>query len=477
MSPRRRIPFSAVAVTAAATVAVSPVVMAALITPAWAERVPPGLSRPGTAQAPTPSAGTVVTIRLAGPARLDTPSTLTARAVVDVSAPTRGTIRISALGRTCRAADTLAAGRTTLRVTCRVSPTAKQIPAMTAGVDVRLERVVSGRVATTVRTARASLPLDDGEPLEATRAAARWRAVAARYRAAARGATTASTGAALAQAASRTTAADAASLVWEEAQSSGWRSAATKSRIAALLATRTSTGGYGLSAAWDAYGDGTVNPAGTTYTVTTAGHVGWVLIEAAKNAALPAGALESAVDAVLAIPRVNGGTCLAYSDSPHDAAKPCVYNVSHGAAAFLVQVRRLTDHRAAEVDALVSALRSKLTSGYDPVTGYWQYMAGAGKAQDISHQVYTAKSVDIVDPGFGAVRRMMALPWWRQPRGTSQTRVALASAMLDIAKDCDYARSPAVLLAVERGSGEGAPVFTRLGMADVADEIVDRCFG
>ncbi|MBK8076059.1 MAG: hypothetical protein IPK24_10920 [Kineosporiaceae bacterium] len=65
-------------------------------------------------------------------------------------------------------------------------------------------------------------------------------------------------------------------------------------------------GGYGLGTAWDAFGDGTRNPASTTYTVTTAGHVGWVLLEARKNDA-DGGALNGAIDALLAMPRLDQG--------------------------------------------------------------------------------------------------------------------------------------------------------------------------
>ena len=178
---------------------------------------------------------------------------------------------------------------------------------------------------------------------------------------------------------------------------------------------------------------------------------------------------------MLDMPRLNGGTCFAYSNSTQDAGLPCVYNVSHGAAAFLAQVRELTSYRAADIDRVLLALRSRLADGYNPATGYWAYLAGSTKAQDVSHQVYTAKSVDIVDPSFHAVDRMMALPWWRQPGGTTQSASALASAMMDVAKDCRYARSPAVLLAAERALDTGAPSFTVLGMAAVADEIVGTC--
>jgi len=484
----------------AAAAAVSPLLFAGLIAPAWAERVPGGAS-PGAGgaaggSAPATSAagagggqaaagtalgqaGVVESTSLAGPARLQTPSRILARAVVLVPARSQASIAVRVSGRACSASATIPAGRSTLSVACQATAMAVAVPALGADVVVRLDRVDNGVVRHTVHTGHPTLALDDGAALAPAVAAARWRALAARLgtpAAAAAPTTATALTATTAATTSRTGAADAASLVWDVARRTGWRSAATRAAIADLLARRKPGGGYGLETAWDAYGDGTVNPASTTYTVTTAGHVGWVLLEARKNGALPDGALESAIDAVLAMPRLEGGTCLAYSNARPDATAPCVFNVSHGAAAFLVQARGLSDHRAAQVDRLVATLRSGFTRGYDPATGYWRYKVGDTAAQDISHQIYTARSVDVVDPGFHAVQRMMARPWWRQPNGTRQSATALASAMMDLAKDCGYARSPAVLLAAERGAAGGAPAYTRLGMAAVADQIVRTCF-
>lgn len=460
MTAHRGIPLASLAITVAAAAAVSPVLFTALDSAAWAERVPPGAA-PSAASA----AGTVASLTLTGPARLLTPSTVTAGAVVLAPERAQGTITVTIAGRTCTSASEVPTGRSTLSVACAVSPTAAQIPAIPATVTATLERSEAGRPRRTIRTAQRSVALDDGADVPYAEAKSRWTALGASLRAEAGDTSEAMFGSAY-----------LASMVWREAQTSGWRSPATQARIEDLLASRKAGGGYGLDTAWDAYSDGTTNPATTTYTVTTAGHVGWVLLEAYKNKALPRGGLSSAVDALLDMPRGNGGTCFAYSNAPGDADQPCVYNVTHGATAFLVQVRRVTTYRAAEIDALVHVMRSKLGEGYDPATGYWVYLAGDTTAQDVSHQVYTAKSVDVVDPAFGAVGRMMALPWWRHPAGMTQSRPALASAMMDVAKDCRYARSPAVLVAAERGLASGAASFTVMGMSALADEIQQKCF-
>lgn len=435
---------------------------------------------PLASAATTPGqAGVIEAAVLRGTPRLGARSTVTAMAYVRVPRATQGTIQLTLGRRTCTGRGVVPAGRSRLSVVCAATPAASSVPALAGAVRVTLDRVDAGRVKRSIRVGRPSLVLGDGPALADQVAAVRWSAVAARLRAAAPVRSTSRLAARagyVTAAAYTSTAADAAAQLWQQAQASGWHSPQTTAARAALLRLRTASGGYGLGTVWDAFGDGTRNPASTTYTVTTAGHVGWVLLEARKNDA-DGGALNGAIDALLAMPRLDQGRCLAYSNSRYDRAKPCVYNVSHGAAAFLVQARALSTHRAGEVDLLLAALRSGLRRGYDPATGYWRYKAGDRAAQDISHQIYTARSVDVVDPGFGAVARMMARPWWRHPGGMRQRPIDVASAMLDAARDCDRARSPAVVLGVERAAGARAPAFTLLGMSNLADEIRQRCFG
>lgn len=481
---------------AGAAVLASPTVLPA---PA-AHAAPP----PTAAVAPGAGLGTIEAVAVSGRAMLATSSRIVATVPVQVPRTSRVSVRLT-LGRTtCSAARTVPRGRTRVSVACSTTPGASSVPALVAVVTATVARTDRGVTRRLSRTWRPSITLDDGAALSTRAARARWTAIGARLRARAAalqvggqagvatglqpgsgvgleaGAMGPGRGAlvALPQFAAGSvftpTAADAASRLWRQAQTSGWHSELTAARLQELLRLSTASGGYGLGREWDAFGDGTLNPVSTTYTVTTAGHVGWVLLEARRNGA-DAGALDRAIDALLAVPRLNGGRCLAYSDSAFDAVQPCVFNVSHGAAAFLVQARELSTHRAAEVDAVLAGLRRGLVLGYDRASGYWSYKAGDRAAQDISHQIYTARSVDVVSPGFGAVARMMARPWWRQPAGLTQPPIAVASAMVDVARDCDRARSPAVLLGVERGIAGPAQAFTLIGMSGFVDDITTRC--
>jgi hypothetical protein len=184
------------------------------------------------------------------------------------------------------------------------------------------------------------------------------------------------------------------------------------------------------------------------------------------------------VDAVLALPRLDRGRCLAYSDAAGDRRKPCVYNVSYGAVAWLARVRQATGYRAADIDALVAAVRPVIRRGYDDASGYWPYVAGTRAPQDLAHQVYTAASVDVLVPGFGALGLMMRRPWWDQPQGDRQPDAVVGAGMIFVAHaDCRYARSPAVIMGAERMPGARAEPFTMLTSANGARLVLRDCFG
>lgn len=112
----------------------------------------------------------------------------------------------------------------------------------------------------------------------------------------------------------------------------GWSSARVREDYLALMALAKPDGGWGLDGPYDAGADGTVNPADTSYPVTTADHVGWALLKGYQHAAVPQAAVRQALTSIIAAPRakdVPGGACVAYSNSAFDSG-PCVWNVSLG---------------------------------------------------------------------------------------------------------------------------------------------------
>lgn len=119
-----------------------------------------------------------------------------------------------------------------------------------------------------------------------------------------------------------------------------WSSPTANSYLSRLYALRNPDGGWGLNAPYDAHGNGTVNPANTTYTVSVAGHVGPVLLDAYMAGRVPRADVQTCMDLLTTCPRIDTslGRGLAYSRNKNDALPGLlVHNVSAGAGDFLYQ--------------------------------------------------------------------------------------------------------------------------------------------
>jgi hypothetical protein len=271
-------------------------------------------------------------------------------------------------------------------------------------------------------------------------------------------------------------AADAASVLSAEVIAEGWASPKVPGLVGALITTANPDGGYGLAKPWDAYQDGTENPASTSYTATTAGHVGPTLLAGYLAGVVPASAVERAVDSILDLPRSYGGRCIPYSNSAFDRGKPCVWNVHFGAADWALRAAEATGHRTQDAAQL-----ARIATGWlavlpqNPRTGYWPYSSAGGGPQDIGHQLWTAAAVDNLLGTHDAMALTVAGPLWR-----SQARMFhdynVASAMSGIALfDCRYALDPDVLRFA--GSTLRGNPYAHKALASQARAVVRRCFG
>lgn len=149
----------------------------------------------------------------------------------------------------------------------------------------------------------------------------------------------------------------------------GWTSVTGRVYLQRVLDQQHTDGGWGLGHAWDAFGDGTTNPADATYTVTTADHVGPLLIQGHKAGLVPSETLTKAVRSVMDTPTATMGAgrkCMSYSRSAHDQVTPtntrCINNVNAAAGWFLDEAasagivltgqqelaRQLLDHDASQ---------------------------------------------------------------------------------------------------------------------------------
>lgn len=174
----------------------------------------------------------------------------------------------------------------------------------------------------------------------------------------------------------------------------GWADPAATAYLPRLYATANPDGGYGLGYSYDAHGDGTVNPATTTYIVTLAGYVGPVLLDGYRHGVVPRSKVQTIFDLIATAPRIDtsAGRCIAYSRNANDVhAGLCVHNVSAGAAAFMMD---------AALDGfaipwwLVQGIVKRELSAYNATTRFWPYRDNMAPApQDADHNSYTIESM------------------------------------------------------------------------------------
>lgn len=184
----------------------------------------------------------------------------------------------------------------------------------------------------------------------------------------------------------------------------GWGSDKTAGYLATVYALQQTDGGWGIGEAYDAFGDGSVNPADTTYTVTLADHIGPALLAGYQAGVVPRARVQQIVDQLVALPRipVTVGQCVAYSDQPADGkAGMCVHNVNAGVGSYL-QRAAAAEITAPGVPQLVADITAQEQAAYQqaPVS-WWPYSTGGPALQDADHEAYSAQSMALLSPAVG----------------------------------------------------------------------------
>ncbi|MBV6450550.1 MAG: hypothetical protein MHPDNHAH_01274 [Anaerolineales bacterium] len=159
--------------------------------------------------------------------------------------------------------------------------------------------------------------------------------------------------------------------------------------------------GWGLPVAWDAYGDGTVNPPDTIYTITTAIAINSLLdwLEMDPNA--PADWIVSTVDAAfqpfLEPGRITPNGLLVYSlssyDQQYDTYNPAAYMAGQmqrfsGITSDDVQRRRLRSVADRVMSALLKDKRTDPDGGW-----YWLYSVNESSPNDAAHALYIVDGI------------------------------------------------------------------------------------
>jgi hypothetical protein len=173
----------------------------------------------------------------------------------------------------------------------------------------------------------------------------------------------------------------------------GWQDSRTTSLLAKMLSKKKPDGGYGLDIPYDGFGDGTINPATTSYTVSMAGHAGPALLEGYKAGVIPKSELQGIVTKLVAAPRVavSRGECVAYSYNPNDIGH-CVHNVNAGVGWFLMEAGAL-GVSAVGLQKMIANITVQEVWAYKETSFWWPYKDNDTALQDADHESYTAEGM------------------------------------------------------------------------------------
>jgi hypothetical protein len=174
----------------------------------------------------------------------------------------------------------------------------------------------------------------------------------------------------------------------------GWTDPGTQSLLTSLHNTRNPDGTYGIGYAFDAFQNGSTNPATTAYAVTMAGHVGPTLLDGYLKGAIPASEIQSLVNKLVNFPKVtvSRGQCVAYSNSGTDSTY-CVHNVNAGVAWFL-QDANAAGFSATGLQRLITDISIQEGVSYREGQYFWPYSnANTTVNQDPDHNSYSAESI------------------------------------------------------------------------------------
>ena len=194
----------------------------------------------------------------------------------------------------------------------------------------------------------------------------------------------------------------------------GWSDPEIGPALQRLRSVRKPDGGYGSDVAWDAFQDGTVNPASTSYLVTVTDHVGRALLHARAAGVVGDAEVAALVDLVLGWPSVVGDPdCLGYSPRSSDR-RICVYNVNMAAAWFLKAAYDAGVRRPGQLEtsARLYAHDAPLQNG-----GWWPYGSSTrSRRQDWNHNAAMIDMQFLLDPAAATAALKLVMPGgWRHP--------------------------------------------------------------
>lgn len=193
----------------------------------------------------------------------------------------------------------------------------------------------------------------------------------------------------------------------------GWQDPLVRQLIQRVEQRRNPDGGFGIGQEAETFGSKQFNPADTTYTITSTDHVGRLYLAAYQARVIPRDWLVRLVRAVINLPRIEDGSCVAYSASKYDARHPCVYNVVAGTAWFLTKAKALGIDEPGQA-ALTKAMVATNDKMRSVSTGLWPYQSDKiDKLQDEPHNGVNIDALVATDPPAGKLAAQKRAAAWK----------------------------------------------------------------
>lgn len=151
------------------------------------------------------------------------------------------------------------------------------------------------------------------------------------------------------------------------------------------------THSYGIEKEWDAFGDGSINPITTNYTITITDHVGLVLLEGYKKNKVPFNKIENLYNVIAKIPKadtISNGICYSYSDSPFDKIG-CVHNVNISMAYFFYQLKKIK-FKSKDISKKLDSIIFRENNSYISYKKNYLYWDGNKRLTDQNHLAFQA---------------------------------------------------------------------------------------
>lgn len=178
--------------------------------------------------------------------------------------------------------------------------------------------------------------------------------------------------------------------------------------------------GWGLDVTFDAFSDGSTNPADTIYSYTSAMAAlafldGYAVLDDTTQLDRAKAAMAVLLDDLWGYSS-GGAMSVWYSDQPADQANATsvVHNVNALTLAALARIDRYDGAsfdatKRAGIEAMISA-----QEGYLGVAGQWRYRLGAGNRNDLTHHSYMVLgTVEAGMPEAGAALAYLWSTWFR----------------------------------------------------------------